>query len=87
VKEAASVGDLASFLADAKNDCTRSDIAADFALMALLSDEDLWMIARSAMSGRDQEVLVYLSELQSQQGLSDNETAKLEALRQRWHYI
>ncbi len=79
--------DLASFLADVHNDCTRADIATDLALMASLSDKDLWMIARSAMSVRDQEMLAYLSELQSQRDLSDSEITKLDTLRQTYGQV
>ena len=79
--------DLASILADAQNDCARPDVAADLALMASLGDQDLWTIARSAMSGRDQEALAYLSELQSQRELSDSETAKLDTLRQKYGQV
>jgi hypothetical protein len=87
VKEAASADDLVSFPADAQNDCTRPDMAADLARMASLSDQDLWMIARSAMSRREQEMLACLSELQSQRDLSDNETARLDALRQTYGQV
>jgi hypothetical protein len=85
--EASSVDDLASSLAGAQDDYTPTDRAADLALMASLSDQDLWTIARSAMSGRDQETLAYLSELQSQRPLSDNEMAKLDALRQTYGQV
>lgn len=79
--------DLASSLADAQNEDTPTDIGADLALMVSLNDQDLWAIARSAMSIRDQEMLDYLSELQSQRDLSDNETAKLAALRQTYGQV
>ncbi|HNS01587.1 MAG TPA: hypothetical protein PKM78_04310, partial [Anaerolineae bacterium] len=46
------------------------DMRAELARMTWLSDGDLWMIARSAMSGGDQEQLRYLSELQSQRALT-----------------
>ena len=50
--------------------------------MTWLSDQDLWTIARGAMSARDQEQLRYLSELQSQRSLTEDEAAKLDALLQ-----
>ena len=63
------------------------DMRVELARMTWLSDQDLWAIARSAMSGRDQEMLAYLSELQSQRPLSDNEMAKLDALRQSYGQV
>jgi hypothetical protein len=50
--------------------------------MTWLSDEELWTIARSAMSTRDQEQLRYLSELRSQRLLAEDEAAKLDSLLQ-----
>ncbi len=55
--------------------------------MASFSDQDLWAVARSAMSDRDQETLAYLSELQSQRDLSDSEAAKLDSLRQTYGQV
>ncbi len=64
-----------------------ADMRPELARMTWLSDSDLWTIARSAMSGADQEMLTYLSELQSQRDLSDHEAAKLDALRQTYGQV
>lgn len=79
--------DLASSLADAQKEDALADLGADLALMASFSEQDLWAVARSAMSGRDQEMLVYLSELQSQRDLSDSEEAVLDTLRQTYGQV
>jgi len=50
--------------------------------MTWLSDQDLWTIARSVMSARDQDQIRYLSELQSQRSLTEDEATKLDALLQ-----
>ncbi len=60
------------------------DMRAELARMTWLSDGDLWMIARGAMSGGDQEQLRYLSELQSQRALTEEEAAQLDALRRTY---
>lgn len=64
-----------------------ADMWAELAHMTWLSDRDLWVIARSAMSTTDQEAFAYLSELQSQRELSDNEIAKLDTLRQTYGQV
>ncbi len=76
---------LAAALPDVQD--APADMRSELARMTWLSDQDLWAIAGSAMSGRDQEMFAYLSELQSQRDLSDNETAKLDALRQTYGQV
>jgi hypothetical protein len=61
-----------------------TDMRAELARMTWLSDSDLWIIAGSAMSARDQEQLRYLSELQSQRALTEDEVAQLDALRRAY---
>lgn len=61
-----------------------ADMQAELARMTWLSDTDLWAIARSVISTKDQEQLRYLSELQSQRMLTDIEEAKLDSLRRTY---
>ena len=61
-----------------------AEMRAELARMTWLSDADLRTIARGAMSARDQEQLHYLSGLQSQRELTENEEAKLGALRRAY---
>lgn len=49
--------------------------------MTWLNDTDLWIVARSVMLPKDQEQLRYLSELQSQRTLTEDEETRLRALR------
>lgn len=64
-----------------------ADMGIELARMTWLSDQELWSIARSAMSDREQEALAYLSELQSQRDLSDSEMTKLDTLRQTYGQV
>lgn len=61
-----------------------ADMRGELARMTWLTDADLWTIARSAMSARDQEQLQYLSGLQSQRELTEDEEARLGALRRAY---
>lgn len=63
------------------------DMRDELERMTWLSDQDLWTIARSAMSARDQEQLRYLSELQSERSLTEDEAAKLDALLQAYGQV
>lgn len=64
-----------------------ADMRDELARMAWLSDQDLWTIARGVMSAKDQEQLRYLLELQSQRSLTENEAARLDALRQAYGQV
>lgn len=73
---------LAAALSDTED--APPHLRAELARMTWLSDQDLWAIACSVMSDRDQEQLHYLSGLQSQRPLTESELAKLQALRQAY---
>lgn len=64
-----------------------ADMRAELARMTWLGDSDLWAITRSAMSARDQEHLQYLSELQSQRVLTEDEVTKLDGLRRAYGQV
>ncbi len=58
-----------------------ADMRVELARMTWLNDTDLWIVARSIMPPKDQEQLRYLSELQSQRTLTEDEETRLQALR------
>ncbi|HRI56127.1 MAG: hypothetical protein IAE85_17660 [Anaerolinea sp.] len=58
-----------------------ADMRVELARMTWLNDTDLWIVARSVMLPKDQEQLRYLSELQSQRTLTEDEETRLRALR------
>jgi len=58
-----------------------ADMRVELARMTWLNDTDLWIVARSVMLPKDQEQLRYLSELQSQRTLTEDEETRLQALR------
>ena len=60
------------------------DMQADLAQMAWLNEPSLWTIARSELSPSQQEQLRYLTELQSQRILRQEEQALLEHLRREY---
>jgi len=60
------------------------DTRADLARMTWLSDQELWAIARSMMTEEQQERLHYLTKLQTQRMLNQEEQEALEFLRQEY---
>jgi hypothetical protein len=52
--------------------------------MTWLSDQELWAIARSMMTEEQQERLHYLTKLQTQRMLNQEEQEALEFLRQEY---
>lgn len=61
-----------------------SDMKAELARMTWLSEQELWAIARSVMTGEQQEQLHHLTRLQAQQPLTTEEQVNLESLRQEY---
>ena len=61
-----------------------SDMRAELARIAWLSEQELWTIARSAMTGEQQEQFRHLTSLQAQQPLTQEEQTNLELLRQEY---
>ncbi len=57
------------------------EMRAELAEMTWLNSSTLWEIARSSMSGSQQEKLAYLSDIQTQRPLTQAEQAQLETLR------
>ena len=76
---------LAAALPDVEDAPT--DMRPDLARMTWLSDQDLWAIARSTMPDDQQVQLQYLTELQAQRSLTQEDQEKLEALRQEYGRI
>jgi len=60
------------------------DVRADLTRMTWLSDQELWAIARSMMTEEQQERLHYLTKLQAQRPLTQEEQEAIEFLRQEY---
>lgn len=77
---------LADMLAAALPDVDDAPVMlqAELARMTWLSNQDLWTIARSAMSHQQQMQMQILVEFQSQRPLTPEEQAALESLREEY---
>ncbi len=60
------------------------EMQTELAQMTWLTPSALWEIARSVMSGPQQEQLGYLSDIQTQRPLTQTEQAQLETLRREY---
>lgn len=60
------------------------DMQAELARMTWLNDQELWAIAHGTMPEEQQEKLRYLTELQAQRPLTQDEQETLEALRREY---
>ncbi|MFQ5855446.1 MAG: hypothetical protein ACE5LU_07395 [Anaerolineae bacterium] len=60
------------------------DMQTELARMTWLSDQELWAIAHSTMPEEQQMKLHYLTELQTQHSLTQEEQETLEALRREY---
>lgn len=60
------------------------DMRADLARMTWFSDQELWTIARSAMTEEQQEQLRRMTRLQARRPLTQEEQETLESLRQEY---
>jgi len=60
------------------------DMRTDLARMTWLSDQELWAIARSAMTEDHQGRLCHLTNLRTQRSLTQEEQEALDALRQEY---
>ncbi|OGO41162.1 MAG: hypothetical protein A2Z04_09500 [Chloroflexi bacterium RBG_16_57_9] len=73
---------LAAALPDVED--APSDLQTDLARMTWLNDHELWAIARSTITEEQQNQLYYLTELQSQRPLTQEEQTTLETLCQEY---
>lgn len=61
------------------------EVEAELAAFTNLSDDVLWLLARSVLTEAEQEKLAELNHLAKQRGLTEEEKAKREALLNAYH--
>lgn len=75
---------LAATLPDLDLEEVPPGMQAELLHMTWLTDNELWTIARSTMTGKQQERLRYLADLQAQRPLTPDELETLDALRREY---